>query len=103
MKKTEYASIGETLYTSVLPNGLPVFVITKPGYRKTFAIFATNYGGADRRFKLGGEYARQERLSRSRRADDESDAFVPTQATRRRTPRLFDRRRRKIDPRIGRR
>lgn len=54
MKKIEYAAIGETLYTTVLPNGLPIYVIPKPGYRKSFAVFAANYGGADRNFSLGG-------------------------------------------------
>ena len=55
MKKTEFPSIGEVLYTSVLPNGLPIFVLPKPGYRKRFAVFAANYGGADRDFSIGGE------------------------------------------------
>jgi len=55
MTKTEYRGIGETLYTEILPNGLPVCVIPKPDYRKTFAVFATDYGGADRRFTLAGE------------------------------------------------
>ena len=54
MRKTDYAAIGETLYTAVLPNGLSVYVIPKPGYRRSFAMFAANYGGADRRFSLGG-------------------------------------------------
>ena len=56
MQKLEYASIGETLYRDTLPNGLRLSVITKPGYTRCFAFFATNYGGADRRFRLGGEY-----------------------------------------------
>ena len=55
MKKTDYSAVGETMYSAVLPNGLPIFVLPKPGYRKTFAVFATNYGGADRRFTLSGE------------------------------------------------
>lgn len=55
MQRIDYAAIGETLYTAALPNGLPVYVIPKPGYRKVFAIFAANYGGADRRFTLSGE------------------------------------------------
>ncbi len=55
MRKTDYAAIGETLYESRLPNGLPVFVVPKPGYCKSFACFVTNYGGADRRFTLNGE------------------------------------------------
>ena len=54
MRQTDYPAVGETLYSSVLPNGLPVFVIPKPGYRRNFAIFAANYGGADRRFLLDG-------------------------------------------------
>ena len=56
MQKTEYPSIGETLYRDTLPNGLRISVVTKPGYTRCFAFFATNYGGADRRFRLGGEY-----------------------------------------------
>ena len=55
MQRIDYPAIGETLYTSVLPNGLPIFVVPKAGYRKSFACFATNYGGADRRFTLAGE------------------------------------------------
>ena len=55
MQRTDYPAIGETLYTTQLPNGLPIFVVPKPGYRKAFAAFATNYGGADRRFTLAGE------------------------------------------------
>ena len=54
MKKTDYPAVGETLYESVLPNGLSVFVIPKPGYRKTFAVFAASFGGADRRFVRDG-------------------------------------------------
>ena len=55
MHKKDYTAIGETLYTTMLPNGLPIYVVPKPGYRRTFAVFAANYGGADRRFTLGGE------------------------------------------------
>lgn len=54
MTRTDHAAIGETLYTGALSNGLPIYVITKPGFRRCFAVFATNYGGADRRFTLGG-------------------------------------------------
>ncbi len=58
MKRTDYPAAGETLYTTVLPNGLPIYVVSKPGYRKSFAAFAANYGGADRRFTLAGEEIR---------------------------------------------
>ena len=56
MRKLEYPAIGETLYRETLPNGLRLSVITKPGYTRSFAFFATEYGGADRRFRLNGEY-----------------------------------------------
>ena len=54
MQKLDYPSIGEALHTATLPNGLPIYVIPKPGYRKTFAVYATNYGGADQNFTLSG-------------------------------------------------
>ena len=56
MQKKHYKNIGETLYTEVLPNGLTINIVPKPDYTKTYAMFATNYGGADRRFKLGGQW-----------------------------------------------
>jgi predicted Zn-dependent peptidase len=56
MNKKEYPQIGETLYSDELPNGLRLFVAPKPGFAKSFAFFATDYGGADRRFKLAGEW-----------------------------------------------
>ncbi len=55
MKRIDYPGIGETLYAAELPNGLSVLVVTKPGYKRRFAEFAANYGGADRRFSLGGQ------------------------------------------------
>ena len=55
MQRIDYAAIGESLYQSKLSNGLPVFVVPKSGYRKRFACFVANYGGADRRFTLNGE------------------------------------------------
>ena len=56
MQKLEYPSLGETLYRDTLPNGLHLSVVTKPGYTRCYAFFATNYGGADRRFQLGGQF-----------------------------------------------
>ena len=56
MKTKTYERIREQVQTERLDNGLPIFVIKKPGYYKSFAFFATNYGGADRRFKHGGEW-----------------------------------------------
>ena len=56
MKKLEYPRIGETIFHAVLENGLNVFVDPKPDYGKSYAFFATNYGGMDLRFKLGGQW-----------------------------------------------
>lgn len=55
MQSTEYKNIGETLYTATLANGLRLFVVPKPGFSTCYAVFATNYGGAHRRFELDGE------------------------------------------------
>ena len=52
----EYGNIGEKVYTETLPNGLRICVIPKTGWSKSYAFFATNYGGADRRFKIGGSW-----------------------------------------------
>ena len=55
MKHKRYEKIGEDLYFGQLRNGLNVNVVTKPGFRLSYAVFATNYGGAHRRFSLGGK------------------------------------------------
>ncbi len=54
MTKLEYPRIGETMYHEVLENGLNIFVSPKPDYGKSYAFFATNYGGMDMRFELDG-------------------------------------------------
>ena len=56
MEKLYYPQINETLYTETLPNGLMIRVMPKPDFNRSFAVFATDYGGADRRFSLGGEW-----------------------------------------------
>lgn len=38
-----------------LPNGLDVYVIPKPGFQQTFAMFTTKYGSIDREFVVPGE------------------------------------------------
>ena len=55
MKKTEYRSIGETLYSGELENGLKIFVIPKKGFNSFYAVFGTHYGGSMRRFEINGE------------------------------------------------
>ena len=56
METIRYDRIDETLVTETLPNGLQIRIVPKPAFSKTFAMFATNYGGADRRFKLAGNW-----------------------------------------------
>jgi predicted Zn-dependent peptidase len=56
MKNKGYDLIKEQVYSEKLENGLSVFVIKKSGYNKSYAFFATDYGGADRRFKLSGSW-----------------------------------------------
>lgn len=53
---TEYRRIGEQVRTEVLPNGLPVYLVRKPGYLRKYALFATHYGGMDMRFRLRGKW-----------------------------------------------
>lgn len=56
MQKSYFEKIDETLISEVLPNGLKINIIPKPQFSKSFAMFATNYGGADRRFKLADRW-----------------------------------------------
>lgn len=56
MKCKEYPGIGEKVFSEKLENGLSVFVIPKPGFNMKYAFFATDYGGADRRFRLAGKW-----------------------------------------------
>jgi predicted Zn-dependent peptidase len=56
MKTKGYDLIREQVFSEKLENGLSVFVIPKRGYNKSYAFFATDYGGADRRFKLAGKW-----------------------------------------------
>lgn len=54
MKHKRFDRIGEDLYSGRLKNGLGINVVTKPGFRLSYAVLAADYGGAHRRFSLGG-------------------------------------------------
>ncbi len=56
MVKKEYPKIGESLYHAELENGLHIYVDVKSSFSKSYAFFATNYGGMDMRFQLKGEW-----------------------------------------------
>ncbi len=54
MKEKYYPSLGETVRSDVLDNGLTVFTVPREGFSKVFAFYAVNYGGMDVRWKKGG-------------------------------------------------
>lgn len=54
MNKLDFPRIGDCFLYETLPNGLPVYVLPKKGFSRSVAMFATHYGGADRRFLLDG-------------------------------------------------
>lgn len=56
MIRHDFSRVGETMYHQVLENGLNVFVFPKPEHGKSYAFFATNYGGMDMRFCLNGQW-----------------------------------------------
>lgn len=56
MSVKEYPKIGEKLFHTKLDNGLHVYIDVKPEYSKSYAFFATNYGGMDMKFQLKGEW-----------------------------------------------
>lgn len=51
-----YPRIDETVTFRRLKNGLPAYVVHKPGYTRKYAMFATRYGGMDMRFQLNGRW-----------------------------------------------
>ncbi len=54
MERTDYPALGLAVYHTTLPNGLAIYVVPRPGWRRARACFVANYGGADRRFTLDG-------------------------------------------------
>ena len=54
MKKTYYPRLDETVCRKVLPNGLTVMVVPKPGFSRKIAYFMTNYGSIHTAFTLDG-------------------------------------------------
>ena len=46
----------ETIAHAQLDNGLHIYVDQKPGFQKSYAFFATCYGGMDMKFYLDGTW-----------------------------------------------
>ena len=53
--KKDYKSVGESLYSGELENGLKIYVVPKKDFYSSYAVFGTHYGGAMRRFEINGE------------------------------------------------
>ena len=56
MERLEFPQLGETLYKSVLPNGLTVLVVPREGFNRKIAYFVTDFGGIHRDFTINGEH-----------------------------------------------
>ena len=56
MKQTYYPRLDETVCRRVLPNGLTVLVVPKPGFTRKIAYFVTNYGSVHTAFTLDGQH-----------------------------------------------
>ena len=55
MKPQVYSSLDEQVYKQVLPNGLTVLVVPRPGFQKKLAYFAVDFGSIHRRFRWKGQ------------------------------------------------
>jgi len=52
---TQYPRLGDSIYQSRLENGLTVLVVPRPGFTKTLAYFATDFGSVHTDFTLDGQ------------------------------------------------
>lgn len=50
MTQTQYPQLGETVYRTILPNGLTVAVVPRPGFTKKLAYFVTDFGSVHTEF-----------------------------------------------------
>lgn len=55
MLETLHATLQERVFAETLPNGLLVYLLPKPGFAKTYAMFTTRYGSIDNHFHLEGQ------------------------------------------------
>ena len=55
MRKIEYPGLGENVCRCVLPNGLNIMVVPRPGFTKKLAYFITDFGSIHTEFFLDGE------------------------------------------------
>ena len=56
MKKQIFEGFGEESYVkAVMPNGLEIYIMEKPQYSSSYAIYGTRYGSIDTRFAKNDE------------------------------------------------
>ena len=55
MKENCYPNINQKMISHTCGNGLKICVFPKPGFRRSYAMLAVNYGSIDISFDLGGE------------------------------------------------
>ena len=58
MRRYDYPELSESIFREVLPNGLTVCVVPRPGFTKKLAYFVTDYGAVHTEFTLNGEAIR---------------------------------------------
>lgn len=51
MKRRQFPRLREICFETELDNGLTICVVPRPGYLKSYAFFATSYGGMNLRFR----------------------------------------------------
>ena len=55
MKRIDYPELHDGFYEEILPNGLRVRVLPRPGFARKFAFLAVDFGSNDRDFTLDGQ------------------------------------------------
>lgn len=55
MERFDFPQLGETLYKTVLPNGLTVAVVPKKGFNRKTAYFVTDFGAVHTDFTVDGQ------------------------------------------------
>ena len=55
MKRIDYPELHDGFFEELLPNGLRVRVLPRPGFARKFAFLAVNFGSNDRDFTLDGQ------------------------------------------------
>lgn len=64
MTEKRYGRVNEREYSETLPNGLRIFYYPKPGFSRTYAMLAADYGSIDSAFTLDGtRYAMPEGIA----------------------------------------